>query len=355
MRRARLLTLGAIVGWAVGPVGSRALLTAEGAVPSPRPLEVALWAISAGWLLLFLVLAVRGRLSRLRDFAPRGWLVLLAMGFCGWAGYAGSLNIALARLSLPEAVLINYLHPVFTVIFQGAAFGAVVRLISNWEDAPDLAPRPNVLQTASGLLLCLFGVAAVATRGHLGAFGELRSGAGVMAALFAAFAWGVYSNLGRFVAVKPGRRPSDMADVQTFVAMTFGLLMLVAALGPGGQLRAPSGYHVLLYLGALGPFRASAWYVIAAMGLLLYCAGFTLWLVALNLGRQAGEAHRLPPLTYLTPVLSVGLGWLLLHDAVGPGFWQGAALIAAGNLVIALRRAVPKAAEAAAETPRADH
>jgi drug/metabolite transporter (DMT)-like permease len=112
---------------------------------------------------------------------------------------------------------------------------------------------------------------------------------------------------------------------------------------------------VLLYLGSLGPFHASAWYVVAAMGLLLYCGGFTMWLVALGLGRRAGEAYRLPPLTYLTPVLAVLLGRILLHDSVGPGFWQGAALIAAGNLVIVLRRGMPKAAKPVAETPRPSH
>ena len=59
------------------------------------------------------------------------------------------------------------------------------------------------------------------------------------------------------------------------------------------------------------------------------------------MGRQAGEAYKVPPLTYLTPVLAVLLGWLLLHDPVGPGFWQGAALIAVGNLVVVVRRHLP--------------
>ena len=57
-------------------------------------------------------------------------------------------------------------------------------------------------------------------------------------------------------------------------------------------------------------------------------------LTALELGRAAGEAHRLPPLTYLTPVLTVTNGWLLLHEPFGAWFWPGAALIAFGNLVI---------------------
>jgi drug/metabolite transporter (DMT)-like permease len=58
-----------------------------------------------------------------------------------------------------------------------------------------------------------------------------------------------------------------------------------------------------------------------------------MWFRALELGAHAGEAHKLPPLTYLVLVLSVLLGRLVLHESFGEGFWQGTALIAAGNAV----------------------
>jgi drug/metabolite transporter (DMT)-like permease len=120
--------------------------------------------------------------------------------------------------------------------------------------------------------------------------------------------------------------------------MTFGLVMLGLALAATGGLRSPEGYGTLLYFARWGPAEVSAWAVVAGMGLFLYCGGFTLWLAALELGRAVGQAHRLPPLTYLTPVLTVTNGWLLLHEPFGAGFWQGAALIAAGNAVILLGR-----------------
>jgi drug/metabolite transporter (DMT)-like permease len=167
---------------------------------------------------------------------------------------------------------------------------------------------------------------------------------GAAAALFAAISWGIYSNLGRFVSVKPGlpagrqagRRPSGAADVQTFAAMTVGVAMLAAALAAMGMLRSPAGYQTPLYFLHWGPAAVSAWAVAAGMGLLLYGLGFTLWLAALELGRAAGQAHRLPPLTYLTPILTVTNGWIVLHQTFGPGFWWGALLIAGGNLLIAL-------------------
>ncbi len=267
----------------------------------------------------------------------------------------GLLNAALARLPLADAIVINYLHPVFTVLFQGGAFSAGARAVSGWEEGGKQDRRPGWPRMALGLALCLAGVAMIATGGRLRALGELRSTAGALAALFAAIAWGVYSNLGRFVRAKPGRRTSDSADLQTFAAMTFGLLMLGAVLGLGGHLRGPSGYSTSLFLGPLGPARVSAWYVIGTMGAVLYCGGFTVWLLALAVGREAGEPHKLPALTYLTPVLSVALGWLLLHESFGPAFWQGAALIAAGNLVILLGRDAPRPDRAGAENPHTDH
>ena len=342
MRRAYVYLALVLIGWSVGPVGSKALLRGgDVRHGGPHPLQVAFWAIAAGWVLLFALLAARGRLARLHDFSGRGWVVLGAMGLFGWAGYAWSLNFALSRLPLPGAVVINYLHPVFTVLFQGAMFGSVVRAVSRWEQTPDAVGRRQPGRLALGMLLCLAGVAIVASRGRPGDLGSLRSAAGAGAALFAAVAWGVYSNLGRFVAVKPGREAAGLADVQTFAAMTFGLLLLGLALAATGMLRSPAGYHAALFLGRLGPVTVSAWAVLAAMGLLLYCGGFTLWLAALELGRAAGEAHRLPPLTYLTPILTVTNGWLLLHEPFGPGFWAGAALIALGNLVTQLRTASP--------------
>lgn len=335
MRRARLLTIAAAAGWATGPVGSTALLRAEGPGGAPQPLQVAFWAISAGWLLLLAVLIVRRRVARLAEVQGTGWGVLALMGFFGWAGYAGSLNYALAHLPLADAVLINYLHPVFTALFQGPAFSGLARTIFRWEAAAGRWPRPRPLQIALGMALCLLGVAVIATHGRLHELGRLGSAAGVAAALFAAVAWGVYSNLGRFVRMRSGRE-AENSDVQTFAAMTFGLLMLGAMLTLGGQLRWPGGYATWLFLGPIGPARVSAWYVVGAMGALLYCAGFTLWLLALAVGREAGQAHKLPSLTYLAPVLAVLLGWLVLRESFAPGFWQGAALIALGNLAIAV-------------------
>lgn len=353
MRRAYLLTLTAVVGWSVGPVCGKALLQAQGPSGHPHPLQVAFWAIAFGWVFLFGYLAVRRRLRHLGDFDWRGWVILALMGFFGWAGYAGSLNVALARLAVPDAIVINYLHPVFTVVFQGAWFAVIVRPVSRWEDAGDQRHRPRAVSLAAGMGSCLLGVAVRATHGQLGALGHMPSAVGAAAALFAAFAWGVYSNLGRFVAVRshrghrvavprPGCRDGGppkaglATDVQTFAAMTIGLAMLAAALVVGRMLVPPWGWQAQFLLLGSRPVGVSAWQLAGVMGLALYCIGFTAWLAALDSGRQAGAPHRLPPLTYIAPILGILLARVLLNEPLGPGFWQGAALIAVGNAVIAL-------------------
>ena len=354
MRRAYAYTLVVVVCWGISLPANKALLLAEAHGSHLSTLQAAFWGIAAGWVALLAVLALRRRLGAILEIRPRGWVVLAAMGFFGWAGYVWALYSAFVRIPLPDAIIINYLHPVFVVLFQGRAFGAVARLLSGWEQAGGAARRPAFWRMGTGLALCLCGVALIATGGRLAGFGSLGLGTGALAALFAAFSWGVYSNLPRFIEVRPGSGDRGRGDIETWLAMTFGLLMLGAALWVSGGAGSPSGRGTPLYLGSSGPHIVSAWAIVALMGLLPYCTGYSLWLMALELGRRYGGAHKLPPLTYLTPVLGVLLGRMALHEPFGAGFWQGAALIAVGNLVIALTRASPFGFAQGRRSPRPD-
>jgi len=335
---AYLYTLLVVLSWGFSLAVNKAMLLGEREGAHLSPTQVAFWSIAIGWVALLALLTVRGRLGRVRDIAPRGWLVLVAMGCLGWAGYAVALNFAFTRLPLPDAIVINYLHPVFVVVFQGSAFSRLVRWLSHSEQAPDRGRRPGPARMAAGLVLCLVGVAVIASEGRLGSLGHLRSAAGAGAALFAALAWGVYSNLGRFVSVRAGHRMSGLADLHSFLAMSFGLVMMAGYLVAAGQSEPPVGYRTSLWLLGRGPVGVDVWALMAGMGVLVYCGGFTLWLHALELGASLGGAHKLPPLTYLTPVLGIALGWVLLREGFGPGFWEGAALIAGGNAVNLLAR-----------------
>ncbi len=334
MRRAYAYTLLVVLSWGVSLPMTKALLLADRGGERLTPLQAAFWAVAVGWLALLIILAARRRLGALKGVSPQGWVVLIAMGFFGWAGYLFALNLAFVRLPLPDAIVINYLHPLFVVLFQGPLFGSVVRHFTGWEHS---APRRHLRawQMVLGLVLCVLGVATIATEGHLSELQALPFGTGAVAALFAAFCWGVYSNLGRFVR----RRRADHSlpgDVQTLAAMTSGLAMMLVALAVGGGPGSPSGHIASVHLRSGVPYSISAWVLVAFLGIVVYCGGYSLWLVALAIGRQAGGDHKLPPLTYLTPVLGVVLGWLLLREAPGAGFWPGAVLIAVGNSAIAV-------------------
>ncbi len=313
---------------------TKALLLAERGGGRLTPLQAAFWTVAVGWLALLIFLAGRRRLGALRDVSLRGWAVLVAMGFFGWAGYLSALNLAFVCLPLPDAIVINYLHPVFVVLFQGTVFGSVVRRLTHWEHP---APRRSLQarRMALGLVLCLLGVATIANEGQLSELRALPSVMGAVAALFAAFCWGVYSNLGRFAQRGRANQPPP-GDVQTWVAMTSGLAMMLVVLALGGGAGSPSGHLASIYLGPGVPRHMDAWVLVAFLGVVVYCGSYSIWLVALAIGRQAGGDHRLPPLTYLTPVLGVALGWLLLRESPGPGFWPGAVLIAVGNSAIAV-------------------
>jgi drug/metabolite transporter (DMT)-like permease len=319
--------------WGIAPTINKALLVAEGGERRLTPLQVALWGVGFGWLALSVLMGLRGRLSRVRDIALPGWLVLALMGFLGWSSYQVALNFAFTRLALPDAIFINYLHPVFVVLLQGSVFSTAVRPVTGWEQVPDRGQRPGPARLALSLLLCLLGVGLIATQGRLLTLGQSGFSVGALAALYAAFAWGAYSNLSRFIPVRAGVEARSLSDVHSFLAMTFGLVMLAAVAAARHELGSVSGYTASLYLGPWGPARVTAWALVAGLGVALYCGSYTLWLCALAVGERLGQAHKLPPLTYLTPAFAVVLSWLVLHEPFAPAFWQGAALIAAGNAV----------------------
>lgn len=332
MKSAYLYALLAVLCWTTGPVGSKAALLATRGDARLTPLEVAFWAILLGWVALLARLLAGGGLRRLREVAGRGWLVVAAMGLSGWVGYPVAINFAYSRLPLAEAMLVSYLNPVLVVLLQGAWFGRLVRPVSGWEQQAERRRTPGV-RVALGLTLCLGGVAAIATEGRLSALLEFRLSAGVGAALFAGLAWAIYSNLGRFVAVRPGNEARNRAEGQNLGAMTVGLAAMAGLLTHTGGWHLPSGFATTLFWAGAPFVRMDTWLLLAAMGLLNYAVGYTLWLHSLDLGTRAGEAHRLPPLTYLLVVLSVLVGWGLLREPIRPVFWVGAALIAAGNAV----------------------
>jgi drug/metabolite transporter (DMT)-like permease len=146
-----------------------------------------------------------------------------------------------------------------------------------------------------GLLGCGIVIFSAAPEQPLSPSNNLLGGA---AALGAAICWAAYTAFGKAVVRKLG---GPLASA--WCILCGGLMLAVVALFEGG-IRPLTG-HEMLAVGymAVGPTAI-------AMGL---------WYRALELV----DSSALGPSQYIAPVVSVILGWLLLHEPVAPSFVVG--------------------------------
>lgn len=92
-------------------------------------------------------------------------------------------------------------------------------------------------------------------------------------------------------------------------------LLLLAALFFGPLLREPDSIH---------------WAGLGFQTVLIVSAGFLFWLWLLSIYSPSSVAA----FSFLSPVFGVGLGWLLLDEAVGPGILIALVLVCGGLILI---------------------
>jgi drug/metabolite transporter (DMT)-like permease len=169
-----------------------------------------------------------------------------------------------------------------------------------------------------GLALAMAGVAWALADPHSGDAGNLW---GDLLALGAAFAW-----MGIALTVRLTRVSRLNAETQLFFQLAVSAVVLLAV-APlfGPLLREPGPWH----WAGLG-FQAAA---VASLGFL-----FWLGLMAVY------PASDVAAFSFLSPVLAVGMGWLLLEEPVGPAFAGALGLVAVGIVLINMRRKTPAGA-----------
>lgn len=89
--------------------------------------------------------------------------------------------------------------------------------------------------------------------------------------------------------------------------------------------------------GQVGAGLAAGWTLVGAVlysGLVVSVVAHTIYYALI----QRYEANLISPLTLMTPLATIGLGVLILHDPFGPRMAVGTVVALAGVLVIALRR-----------------
>ncbi len=159
----------------------------------------------------------------------------------------------------------------------------------------------------AGLLLAMAGVALVLS----GRQGGQASLAGDLAAFAGAFGWAGIALTLRLTKLS-GERP----EVQLFWQLGVSAVLLLA-LSPlfGPFLRDPGGWHV----------AGLAYQILAVASF-----GFLFWVFLMGIYPASGVAS----FAFLTPVLSVTLGWLVLDEALGWNVIAAVVLVAIGLVLI---------------------
>lgn len=144
---------------------------------------------------------------------------------------------------------------------------------------------------------------------------EAGSLTGDVLALLSAFAWA-----GIALTVRLTRVSELKPESQLFWQLSVSAVGLLAVAPMFGELiRTPTALH-LAGLAFQAVFVASL--------------GFLFWLRLMAIY----PASDIAAFSFLSPVLAVGLGWLLLNEPVGPGFLGAMCLVAVGIVLINRRR-----------------
>jgi drug/metabolite transporter, DME family len=287
--------------WGTGGLAG-SLLGQAAALP---PLAVATYRLAGGGLTVLAVLAVTGRLPRLRR---AGWLRVLSVGVLT-ATYQACYFAAVAMTSLAVATVI--------------AIGAAPVLVLTVEAVGERRRPSSASLVAIGL--ALLGLALLlGTSGH-----PLTRAGGGSLALGVLLALGAAAGFGALALI--GRRPVPGLDGPATIGLGFtagGALLAVAALVAGALTGGPGfGGHGF---GGL-EFAPTA----ASVGLLVYLSwvptalAYGLFFVGLR-GVSASSAA---VVAVLEPVTATVLGVLVLGQRLGLGGMVGAGLLCAAAVV----------------------
>jgi drug/metabolite transporter (DMT)-like permease len=265
------------------------------AVGEAPPFFVATLRFAIASVLLWALVARRQRGSADRFPVPRGraqWAGLFSLGLTGVFLYNFIFLTGLSWTSATNGSLIVAFNPLLTAVLSAL-----------W-----LKERFRPVQ-AGGLLLALFGVGVVITRGSIAVMRSLSFNPGDLLMLGAPLAWALYTILGKKVLA---RFPPLVA---TAYASLFGTLLLLPAAALEGSLL--SGVHRLTIYG---------WIAVLQLALLGTVAGFVWWYE----GVEMLGASRAAVFVNLVPLFGVLLSALILSESLEVSQLAGGILVVLG-------------------------
>lgn len=278
--------LGATAGWGVGATMARL------AVQEVGPLTVASARFGLGALLLLAILVWRGEARALPSL--RDWRPLLVLGLLGVTLFGALHTMGLQWTGAAEAMLIQGMSPLLTLLLAGLLVGEPVR-------------RGQVLGGLTafvGLTVLLLGGTAAWGGGDQRLLGHLVLIAGCLC-------WAAYNVAVRMTA---GRLRLAESSAHALLVGT-ALLLPIALFEPP---RAP-----------LSGISLSAWLAIGYLAFVSTCLAYLWW----NDGIRKIGAGRAAMFSFVGPVAAMLSAIPLLGEWPGPAQLLGGTLILAGLFV----------------------
>jgi drug/metabolite transporter (DMT)-like permease len=283
----RLAALAAIVLWGISFVATRVALV------EISPVTLVFTRFALGTMLLFALLAVRGKLAP----PPRAvWPMLLLLGFLGVFVHQMVQAHALRLTTAVHTGWLIGLTPIWSAILAAAV----------------LKEKLGARKIA-GLLIGFAGAVLVVTRGDLSSAAfALPSTTGDLLILASTFNWAVYTALGRGTLARVGSARA------TAFAMLVGWLMLAAVfLVRAGWTEwanlTPRGWGAVLFLG------------IGCSGL-----GYLFWYAAL----ERLDTTRVAAFLYLEPLVTLAAAVAYLGEPVSVSTIVGGLIVLLGVAIV---------------------
>lgn len=248
---------------------------------------------------LVVTAAVLGLLLRRQGglrLGRREWPAALGLGAIGFVASLGSQFVGTKWAGAANGALITSTSPAFIVLFAGLLLGERVSL-----------------RRVGAVLLATAGVAIVIGPADLLAGGGGRALWGKVLLLGAGLTWGLYTVLGKRFSARHG------ALATTFWASVSGALLNLplALLEPAPR--------------PLATWPPTAWVGVVYIALISTAVAFYLY----NRGFELLDAGTAAVFFFVQPVVGAFLGWWLLGEPLGAGFFLGGLLIGAGVVLAA--------------------
>ncbi len=241
-----------------------------------------------GAVALFIILRITGQVKELRALSIKETGKRLALGILGYFIYSALYYKGIDVLSAQTACILNYLWPLFTVLFS----------------IPILGEKLSISKVGA-LLLSFGGVCVIVLGGGSAQTGSGNMALGYFACILAAVCYGLFNNL--------NKRIDGSELVNMFLYIGIGaILALLTHLSEG--LVIPTG----------GEWLGLIWLGIFADGIAYLC-----WALALN----SGDTTTISNIAFSTPIMSVFLSALMLGEHIQISSIAGLGLILGGIIM----------------------